>query len=403
MYDFIKLAEESELINDYKSAINYYELALKESEDYKIYGNLARLYADVYKFNEKDKQFYYSKKAFELGNDDISLINFTFVCVKFNYLELADLLFEEIKRRNINIPSIIFLKGVSFIKRGDFNGYRQFRARFEHDPNILPINLDKTKLWKEGQDLSDKTVLICFEQGFGDVFMFIRFVQDVIPLCKRLIIVVQNELYDLIKSNFDFEIYSADDLDNIKYDVFIPIMDLIVLLNIKSDNIPYKDGYLKIENDKYFFTDKFKVGICLKSVQDSVHPERTVPIEYLSFLFDIYDIEIYNFQKEEISTKDYPVIQLGKTFKNFSDTAKALKSMDLVITSDNVILNLAGALGVKTFALLNLYCDCRWFKFEEDIGWYSSVKPFQCEEFAMWEKPVNKLKDDVLNILKSKV
>ena len=41
------------------------------------------------------------------------------------------------------------------------------------------------------------------------------------------------------------------------------------------------------------------------------------------------------------------ITSIGKTFNNFTDTSAAIKNMDLVITTDNVILNLAGSLGVK--------------------------------------------------------
>ena len=62
--------------------------------------------------------------------------------------------------------------------------------------------------------------------------------------------------------------------------------------------------------------------------------------------------------------------------------------MDLMITTDNGVLNLAGALGVKTFALFNKYPEFRWFTMDKDIGWYN-IKPFQCKEFNKWEEPIN--------------
>ena len=72
---------------------------------------------------------------------------------------------------------------------------------------------------------------------------------------------------------------------------------------------------------------------------------------------------------------------MGKTFNDFTDTACALKCMDVVITADNVILNLAGALGVKTFAIFNKYPNFRWYKLTgDDVGWYKSVKPFQVND-----------------------
>lgn len=396
--DNLQLAKLYDDAGCYKEAISYYESALeKYPDDYKIYGNLARLYAEVYSFKEKDRQLYYSEKAWELSKDDVSLMNLALTYTKYGYFDAAEKLYDEIEKRNIQIPKIQFAIGAYRIKNGDFSGYLPFRARFDYDLTILPKNLDRSKLWQPGDDLKDKTLWVGFEQGYGDAIMFIRFVKDTIPLCKKLFVTVPKAIYDLCKSNFDFEIYP--DTEKLDYDVFIPMMDLIILLNIQSNNIPYKDAYLHVENDRYtFHTNKFKVGLCLASVNDSTVPYRSIPVRKLHQIFQIPDIEFFNFQKGRMDTEDYPVVQLGQTFRDFTDTAKALSAMDLVISTDNVILNLAGALGIKTFGLFNLHTDCRWFYLKENVGWYNSVKPFQCLERDKWEYPVQKLKEELLKL-----
>ena len=59
--------------------------------------------------------------------------------------------------------------------------------------------------------------------------------------------------------------------------------------------------------------------------------------------------------------------------------------MDIVISTDNVILNLAGALGVKTFGMFNKHTNFRWYKTTgSNVGWYDSVIPFQVEENNCW-------------------
>ena len=67
-------------------------------------------------------------------------------------------------------------------------------------------------------------------------------------------------------------------------------------------------------------------------------------------MFNIKNIDYYSFSLDDNS--DERVISLGKTFENFTDTACALKNMDIIISTDNVILNLAGALGVKTYGFI---------------------------------------------------
>ena len=59
--------------------------------------------------------------------------------------------------------------------------------------------------------------------------------------------------------------------------------------------------------------------------------------------------------------------------------------MDIIVSTDNVILNLAGALGVKTYGLFNKFPNYRWYKLNgEDVGWYNSVTPLQADETNCW-------------------
>ena len=68
----------------------------------------------------------------------------------------------------------------------------------------------------------------------------------------------------------------------------------------------------------------------------------------------------------------------------------------MVISTDNVILNLAGALGVNTLGLFNKYPNYRWFDLTgEDVVWYKSVKPLQCQVENDWTSLMKQVEDIV--------
>jgi hypothetical protein len=70
--------------------------------------------------------------------------------------------------------------------------------------------------------------------------------------------------------------------------------------------------------------------------------------------------------------------------------------MDLMVTTDNGVMNLAGALGKKTFGIFNTISEWRWFKTDgEDIVWYKSIKPFTCPTSDAWEVPVKAILDEI--------
>jgi hypothetical protein len=72
---------------------------------------------------------------------------------------------------------------------------------------------------------------------------------------------------------------------------------------------------------------------------------------------------------------------------DFSETARILQTVDLVITVDTALAHLAGSLGVPTWILLPFAADWRWGLTSETSPWYPSVRLFRQESPGDW-KPV---------------
>ncbi len=64
--------------------------------------------------------------------------------------------------------------------------------------------------------------------------------------------------------------------------------------------------------------------------------------------------------------------------------AGLLAAVDLVITVDNTVAHLAGALGVPTWVLLPAASDWRWFVERCDSPWYPSVRLFRQSSPGTW-------------------
>ena len=131
---------------------------------------------------------------------------------------------------------------------------------------------------------------------------------------------------------------------------------------------------------------------------------KVIPLLISKFLpiFQMKGVEFYSFQADEYSEqlkevdKSIKIYNLAKHFKDFEDTACAMKCMDLIISTDNVVMNLAGALGVKTYGLFNVFTESRWYKTTgDDIGWYKSVKPFQAKTFNDWTNLIKEVKSSI--------
>ncbi len=404
-------------IKDNVKAIEYYEKALvKNPNNYLLYNMLGHLYSTCYQDKFKEKQIEYLEKAFELSpNDRIVVKNLAYVYGKFDEVQKADEYYSKLLYLSPT-HSDLHAYGAYLVKHQRFSeGFKFLQHRFQKEDlgsaSFPQIFNNKKKRWSMKVDISEKHVLVHFEQGFGDSIMFVRFVKQLQAKCAKVSLVVQNALVELFKgSNLGVDIYKEDELSKINYDYYIPMMDLPIVCETKPDTIPCSGGYLKVSRAKVNAyrkehindNNKLKIGIAYEGTLASKETDRDIPLEFLHPLMMMPGVEVYSFQVDDLTNQmdkvpeDANLIRLGKTFKNWEDTAAAMKSMDLMVTTDNGVMNLAGALGVKTFALFNKITEWRWFQTEgKDIAWYKSIRPFQAPTSKAWEVPVFQIIEEV--------
>lgn len=411
--DFLKFYEEKESnlplklltlgnfynlkLKDYKKAIKYYEHYLKIDETKSvIYTILASLYAKAYGDLSLEDQVRYFEKAYKLKpNDRLVLHGLAFGYEKLKNLKMANKFYEKLIQNNPT-ETDFYNYGAFLISCGEFeSGHKYFTHRFSTgDKNLeYPISYAPEKRWNLKSDISDKVLLIHYEQGFGDTFMYCRFVPMMKNLAKQVIFVVQDSLYDLIKNSKIISdgvmVVSECQSKNLEYDLHMALLDTPFVLKISAQNLPLCEKYLEVEDDKVkVYADKYlnksnriKVGICLHGNKNANYKGRDIELSKMQELFNLKDVEFY-LLTEDKETEIQNLIPLGETFETFTDTACAVKNMDVVLSTDNVILNLAGSLGVKTLGLFTKYPNFRWFKLSgNDVGWYKSVRPVQIEDF----------------------
>lgn len=388
-------------LKDYKTAIKYYEKYLQIDETKPvIYTITASLYAKLYGDLSLKDQIYYFTKAYNLRpKDRLSIQGLAFCYEKLGDVVNAKYFYEKLLADCNPTPTDFYNYGAFLISCGEFlEGHKYFTYRFLVDDKNLkyPLDFDIERKWDFKQDISDKVLLVHYEQGFGDTFMYCRFVPYLRKIAKRVVFVVQDSLCDLIKnseliSNGIEVVSDRTDIKSLGYDVHMALLDAPYALGITVDNIPYKNGYLQVSEEKIkAYADKYiqnssnlKVGIAYRGDRSANYNGRDIEFSRFRTLFNLENIDFYSLQVD-IDKEDF-VTSLGNTFNDFSDTASAIKNMDVIVSTDNVILNLAGALGVKTLGMFNKYTNFRWYNLSGgDIGWYSSVKPLQVEENNCW-------------------
>ena len=412
-------------IKDNRKAIEYYEKALEKNQNnFSIYNMLGHLYSTCYQDKFKDKQIEYLTRAYELApNNRIVVKNLAYVYGKFDEVQKADEFYSKLMYLNPT-HSDLHAYGAYLVRHQRFSeGFKFLQHRFQKEdlknvafPQLLTT---KKKKWNLKVDIKDKRILVHFEQGFGDSIMFVRFLDELKSMCKEVSLVVQRPLISLFEdSKLGVNIYTEEQIPSINFDYYIPMMDLPIVCETKPSTIPKAGGYLKVPKSKInaykkeFINDndKIKIGIAYEGTLASKETDRDIPLRFLYPLMQLPDVEVYSFQVDDLTRQmdmippEAQLIRLGRTFKNWEDTACAMNCMDFMVTTDNGVMNLAGALGIKTFGLFNRIVEWRWFKTEgNNIAWYKSIKPFQCPTSGEWEVPVNKVLEEVEKIRAKKV
>ena len=346
--------------------------------------------------------------------------------IAFIYADLGDVNnaiyhFNKVLEHNPNDSDTKYFVSLAYLKNRDYKkGLPFFENRMCRKSALLtqehtyPNLMKQAKLW-QGENVSDKTIYTYYEAGFGDVLMFARYLPMLQEKCKQIIFKPQVPLTELFRENFPY-IHTMNYFEpekNIHFDYHIPILSLPYALGLDETNMFIsKDKYLKANpqkikfyRDKFFNTDKFKIGIKWQG-NTTYDWERVIDVKEFIKLFNIPNTKFYSFQtfegaeKIEELKKYYDIVDIGKTLNNFSDTAGAIENLDLVICNDTSLAHIAGAMGKPCLVLLPYLYNWRWHLDLTKCDWYDSVKLFRQSEPQNWDSVFDNLYKELTDVLK---
>ena len=305
------------------------------------------------------------------------------------------------------------MQAIRLMNKGDFkNGLKYYKYRKNASFNLYKPKYDGT------QDISDSTLLIIWEQGLGDNIMCSRYITEIQKRAKKVILVCREELFNLFKANFSgIEMYSVSQntkeeaeriIKELEFDYYIAIMDLLSVFDFDGTNYINTDKYLnadvtKIEEfkNKYLNKATYNIGVAYRGVASHLE-HRNMEISDLEPLTQIKGVTLYSLQYKEPGYvfANSKIKNVGLYFEDVTDTAAAIENMDLIVTTDNLVAHLAGALGKKTFTLLHNEAEWRWPKKDgANSGWYDSMNVYinQTED-NNWTETVSRVKKEIEKI-----
>ena len=334
------------------------------------------------------------------------LYNFGLVLRDMGRTDTALNCFDAVLKADPRHAEAHFDRALTLLQAGDLTrGFAEFEWRWKLKRN--PPRPFKQPLWNGG-DLTGKTVLIHCEPGLSEAIRFARYVALVKKKSGTVILESPAELARLLETAAGVDRIVIHGAPLPAFDVHAPLLSLPRLLGGgTSVSIPARVPYLRPPAiDAVGMsggTGTLKVGIAWAGEGDADQDKgqdkgenggkdrhRSCPFAAFLELAGVSGITLYSLQRGAAGrdlrrhAAEALVLDIGRMIADYADAASVITKLDLVVGVDGPIIQLAGALGVPTWALLPDIPDWRWGNAGETTPWYPSMRLFRQKARGDW-------------------
>jgi hypothetical protein len=266
-------------------------------------------------------------------------------------------------------------------------------------------------MWQGDEPVEGKTILVQFDQGFGDTIQFARYLPMLAARGARVLLVVEDALHPLLSGlpgvSACFPRSAANNLP--PFDMHCPMMRLPLAFGTRLDTIPAAIPYLpapasdrvRVWEDRLGAHDRLRVGLVWSgSLGHKNDHNRSSSLRAFSAMLDV-DAAFVSLQKDPrpddklVLGERREVVDLTVHLTDFMETAALISCLDLVITVDTSVAHLAGALGCPTWILLPYLPDWRWLLDRDDSPWYPTVRLFRQQESRDYAPVIDRMRAEL--------
>ena len=312
---------------------------------------------------------------------------------------------------------------MTLLLKGDFkNGWKQYEWRRQCD-NFAFEKRDFPQPFWEGTDPKDKSILVWTEQGIGDEIMFSSILPDLLNRNASVIVESDTRMVSLFQRSFPKIRFIPrqnppnSQLLNTTVDYQTPIGSLGKWFRTdKNSFILNRNTYLRAcpkktseIRKKYqeLAKEKILIGISWKSTginqrqtyskkKKSTLLEHWQPVlaqrnyYFINLQYGNVKQELNEFQKHN-NLKIHQDDEID-SLNSLDDFAAQISALDLVISTSNTTVHLAGALGKQVWTLLPHIPDWRWTLEREDTLWYPKMRLFRQHRIGDWSDVFQQVK-----------
>ena len=296
-------------------------------------------------------------------------------------------------------PEARFNQALYFLSQGNLReGLPLYESRWDIAP-AHKMSFAKPQ-WTGQETLTNKTILIWAEQGYGDVIQYCRYCALLADRGAQVVLAVQKELLPAL--------HSVPGVHHIRqpgqvlpvFDYHCPLLSLPLAFGTELHTIPCQVPYIFADRQhlanwvKRLGPRTGKPRIALAWAGRPLPPQRTVALGTLARIV-IDNAELFSLQ-QSIPSNDQEafdacghITHFGEHLTDFAQSAALIECMDLVISIDTSVAHLAGAMGKPLWLLLPKSADWRWLSERNDSPWYPTARLFRQQAAGNWHGVVD--------------
>lgn len=304
-------------------------------------------------------------------------------------------------------------RALSILLSGDLvRGFAEYEWRWTRPD--LRKRFFRQPQW-EGQPMPGQVLLIHSEQGFGDSLQFLRYLPLAAERSRALLAVeCPREIESLVNGipGVAQVVVKGDRLPD--FHAHLPMLSLPRLFGTSLETVPNQVPYLTPPAWAGFPVAKPEGTVLSVGISWAGKPthkndrNRSAGLAGFLSLAALPGVTLYSLQKGERAADREAmacgvlVRDLGGGCRDFGDTAKVMRQLDLIVTVDTAVGHLAGALGLPVWVLTPFSPDWRWLLHREDSPWYPTMRLFRQRTPKDWDEVFQRIKTELTALLAEK-
>jgi tetratricopeptide (TPR) repeat protein len=297
-----------------------------------------------------------------------------------------------------------FKRALMALRLGEFEmGWPDYESRFFAERERVARFQPPPPYWN-GEDISDKRLLVWTEQGLGDEVLYSSMLSDPIAKARSTIIECSPRMVPVFARSFPsakvvrYVQQGEHSTPADEFDRQISVVSLGQFFRRDFASFPRHRGYMKSDAEKVArlrtryqatATGNLIVGLSWRSKNDRVGELKSADLSTWRGILQTPGVTFVNLQygdcradlrkvKDELGVE---VIQDPEVdpMKSMDDCFAQVAAMDLVISTSNTTAHVAGSQDVPVWVLLNSGAANLWYWFlgRNDSPWYPSARLYR--------------------------